>query len=300
MIFVLRAGLIFAFFIFGGGAVIDSRQDEAKERLSSFLPRDVQGWTSAADGDLYDAETIFDYIDGAGEVYRAFHLKNLLSRRYTKTGAPDIIVDFFDMGSSADAFGVFTHDLEGENPAIGQGGNYKDGLLSFWRDRYFVSVSADRETGDARKAVLEFGRRIAGFIGRDGPKPALLRLLPLEFANDRTVRFFHNPVIMNYHFFVSRDNILDLDSSVDAVMSSLGEKGEGGRLLIIRYPSAARASAALRSFSKAYLPGAREPGPVQTGDHKWTTATVRDDTAAIVFGAPTAAAATSVISKVFR
>ena len=280
--------------------MIDSRQDEVKERLSSFLPRDVQGWRSAADGDLYDAETIFDYIDGAGEVYRAFHLKNLLSRRYAKTGAPDIIVDFFDMGSSADAFGVFTHDLEGENPGIGQGGNYKDGLLSFWRDRYFVSVSADRETGDSRKVVLEFGRRIAGFIGRDGPKPALLRLLPLEFANDRTVRFFHNPVIMNYHFFVSRDNILDLDSSVDAVMSSLGEKNEGGRLLIIRYPSAARASAALRSFLKAYLPGAREPGPVLTGDHKWTTATVRDNTAAIIFGAPTAAAATSVISKVFR
>jgi hypothetical protein len=300
MNFALRTGLIFAVIVLGGGAVTNSNQNEAKERLSSFLPRDIEGWTSAPGGDLYDPETIFDYIDGAGEVYRAFNLKNLLSRRYTKTGAPDIVVDFFDMGSSADAFGVFTHDLEGENPGIGQGGNYKDGLLSFWRDRYFISVSADGETGDTRKAVLEFGRRIAAAIGRDGPKPALLRLLPPEFANDRTVRFFHNPVIMNYHFFVSRDNILDLDSSVDAVIASPGEKGEGGRLLIIRYPSAARASAALRSFSKASIPDAREPGPVRTEDQKWTNAAVRDDTVAIVFGAPTAAAATSAISKVFR
>ena len=40
-----------------------------------------------------------------------------MARRFHKDGKPDIVVDAFDMGSSEDAFGVFTHDLDGEDAA---------------------------------------------------------------------------------------------------------------------------------------------------------------------------------------
>ncbi|MCK7482265.1 MAG: hypothetical protein M0C28_37800 [Candidatus Moduliflexus flocculans] len=89
---------------------------------------------------------IFDYIDGAGEVYRSYNMRRLVARRFHKDGRPDIVVDAFDMGSAADAFGVFTHDLDGEDASIGQGSAYKAGLLSFWKDRYFLSVYAEEET----------------------------------------------------------------------------------------------------------------------------------------------------------
>ncbi|MGZ5499403.1 MAG: DUF6599 family protein, partial [Candidatus Aminicenantales bacterium] len=96
--------------------------------LASYIPITAGPWLSEAD-QVFDARTIFDYIDGAGEVYRSYNMKLLVSRRFHKDGKPDLVVDAFDMGSSEDAFGVFTHDLDGEDAGIGQGSTYKAGLL---------------------------------------------------------------------------------------------------------------------------------------------------------------------------
>ncbi len=108
--------------------------------LRTTLPERIKAWRAVPEDRFFDDQTIFDYIDGAGEVYRAYNMKACLSRRYTATGQPDIMLDIFDMGSSADAFGVFTHDRDGEAVPIGQAALYRPGWLSFWKDRFFVSI----------------------------------------------------------------------------------------------------------------------------------------------------------------
>ena len=57
------------------------------------------------------ADTLFDFIDGGAEVYRSFNVQRVVSRRYGRTGAPDLMADLFDMGSSRDAFGAYHHDI---------------------------------------------------------------------------------------------------------------------------------------------------------------------------------------------
>ena len=89
------------------------------EELQSALPDKVMTWTKAEEDHFYDSQTIFDYIDGAGEVYRAYNMQRCLSRRYVPPEGPAIIPDVFEMASSYDAFGVFTHDPDGEGLAVG-------------------------------------------------------------------------------------------------------------------------------------------------------------------------------------
>ena len=121
--------------------------------LARFLPDEVEGWKAEGNDQVYDSQTIFDYINGAGEVYRSYNFRELLVRRFKREGQPDIVIDFFDMGSSKDAFGVFTHDLEGEDAKIGQGSTYKGGLLSFWKGQFFVSLYAEEETEEKEEAA---------------------------------------------------------------------------------------------------------------------------------------------------
>jgi hypothetical protein len=272
-------------------------QQEIHDRLGKLLPGSVMGWTAADPGDLYDPETIFSYIDGAGEVYRAYNFRRLLSRRYEKKDGPEIVVDLFDMETAADAFGVNTMDLEGENPGIGQGGTYKDGLLSFWRDRYFVSVMAGSETEETRAACLEFGRRIAAAIGTDGPRPALLGALPPGLASEKAVRYLHSHVILNRHFFVHAENVLKLGPGVEAVLARMGERGRDGALLIVRYPSAKAASEAFAGFQAAFPPGASGGG---SGIQKGKRGTIRlgEDALAIVLGASSDDAVRAVLDRV--
>lgn len=250
--------------------------------LASAIPATAGPWLSEAD-QVFDAASIFDYIDGAGEVYRSYNMTLLVARRFHKDGKPDIVVDAFDMGSSEDAFGVFTHDLDGEDAHIGQGSTYKSGLLSFWKDRYFLSIYAEEETAETKALILELGRAIARAIPGEGQKPGILRFLPSEGLEAGRVRFFHNRSVLNYHFFVAEADILLLGQTADAVLADYAENGIRSRLLVVAYADPAMAVRAGASFAKAYLPEAGAKAALKTENGKWTAIRVHGRYVAIVF-----------------
>jgi len=267
--------------------------------LASYIPVSAGPWLSEAD-QVFDAGTIFDYIDGAGEVYRSYNMKHLVARRFHKDGRPDIVVDAFDMGSAADAFGVFTHDLDGADAAIGQGSTYRAGLLSFWKDRYFLSVYAEEETAETKALVLELGRMIAAAIPGAGETPGLLRLLPEEGLEAGRVRFFHNHSVLNYHFYVADADILRLGQKADAVLAAYRDSGGRSRLLVVSYADAPAAALAGASFAGAYLAGDRRGAGQKTASGKWTAFRVRGRLVAVVFDASSEAAARYRLDAVER
>ncbi len=268
-------------------------------RLASYIPATAGPWLSEAD-QAYDADTVFDYIDGAGEVYRSYNMRLLVARRFHKDGRPDIVVDAFDMGAAADAFGVFTHDLEGEDAGIGQGSTYKAGLLSFWKDRYFLSVYAEEETDETRAAVLELGRQIASAVPGRGEPPALLRLLPREGLEARRVRFFHGHSILNYHYFVAEENILLLGRGTDAVLAPYGGKAERSHLFLGAYADEATAARAAESFSRAYMPEAVGKGAIKVENGRWAAARALGRYVAVVFDAASEKSAEAMLAAVMH
>jgi hypothetical protein len=268
----------------GGAGSMTAQSRPVAGRMAAFIPRTIGPWLSEADH-VYDAETIFQYIDGAGEVYRSYNMKLLVSRRFHKDGRPDIVIDFFDMGSSEDAFGVFTHNLDGEAAGIGQGATYTSGLLSFWKDRYFGSVSAEEETKEAKEAVLELGRRVAAAIPKVGPRPRLLAYLPSEGLDAGRVCYFHNHTILNYHFFVADADILLLEQTASAVLAPYRTAMGKSYLLVVGYPDEAKAARAYESFAKNYMPDAKKSGIVRTEDKRWTASARAGDIVIVVFNA---------------
>lgn len=289
---LLLAGLVPA----SAGGIMDP----TKDILASLLPAQVQGWKAVGSDRFFDPETIFDYLDGGGEVYRSYNFKLLLSRRYERDGAPAIVADVFDMGSAADAFGVFTHDLDGEPAGVGQDSNYKAGLLLFWKGRFFVSLYAEEETEEARRVVLEMGRRAAAAIKDEGQRPGILSLVPEAFATEGRLHFFHTHSILNYHFFVSTENVLDLSAKTDAVLARAGAKGLRSYFLIVRYPEGCLALEASQSFRKTIMAGAKDDEAYRASDGTWTALGRRGVCIFIAFKAVSKEAALASIGEAER
>ncbi|MGB6642744.1 MAG: DUF6599 family protein, partial [Thermoanaerobaculia bacterium] len=127
--------------------------------LADKLPVSVDGWTASEPATVYDPQSIYSYIDGHAEVYLAYGMSRCLARRYTApAGESDLVLDIFELASPEDAYGVFTHDTDGEPVGIGDGSLYRYGWLSFWQDRYFVSLMAEAESERAEQAVLDLAR----------------------------------------------------------------------------------------------------------------------------------------------
>jgi hypothetical protein len=281
-----------------GARIMEDIAKDEKVTLGDLLPLEINGWKAEGKDEIYDPQTIFDYIDGAGEVYRSYNFKQLLARRFTKEGSPDIVADLFDMETSKDAFGVFTHDLEGEDARIGQGSTYNGGLLSFWKDRFFVSLYSEEETEDTRKALFALGEKVTSSIKKEGKKPDIVSFLPSENLVEKSAHYFHNHLILNYHFYVSDENILLLDQQTEAALGIYRENDEKSYILVVGYPEVNKASQAYKSFRQSYMPDATELGLVQTEDLKWTAAKLHRDFIIIIFNATSRFLAKEIIEKV--
>lgn len=268
------------------------------DALAASLPRTAGEWTAREPDRTYDAETIFDYIDGAGEVYRAYDMRECLSRRYDASPGPSIVVDIFDMGSSADAFGVFTHDRDGDPLDLGQGALYRPGWLSFWKGRFFVSIFLERETPAAKQTAIGIARNVDSLIRERGPGPQVLGHLPPEGLLTRSVRYFHHPHLLNYHFFLSDENLLSLGPDTDALLASYRRGEERAKLLLARYPSTDKAEEARNRFSSLYIPEAGKGAPVLLENRKWSAAARKGRLLAIVLEADSRTLAEGLLNEV--
>lgn len=266
--------------------------------LGALMPHEVNEWKSQGADKIYSEETIFDYINGAGEIYRAYNYKKLQARNFTREGYPQIIVDLFDMGEAKNAFGIFTHNLEGEKVGIGQDSLYSGGLLQIWKGRYFVSLFAEEETNESKAAVLAMGKKIASSINEDGQLPSIIELLPEENLKKNSIRYFYNHLILNYHFFLADDNILNLAENTDAVLGTYQTEDGKHWLLLVNYPNKENAVKAYNNFLNVYMPEALEEGILQTENAKWTAVKIKQILLTIVFDAPSKGAAEEMLLAV--
>ncbi len=252
------------------------------DTVHAALPDRIEAWTAVPEDRFFDEQSIFDYIDGAGEVYRAYNMRRCLSRRYSASGQPDIVLDIFEMGSAADAFGVFTHDRDGDEARIGQGALYRPGWLSFWKDRFFVSIYAHEESEAAERALKALGARVADLIPSQGAWPAIISRLPTGGLVGGRVRYLHHPVVLNYHYYISDENILHLGSRTEAVLAEYQRGAGRALLLLVRYTNASEAQEASAGFFRHVLPDADQDGFALLENEKWSAATCRGALLAIV------------------
>lgn len=254
--------------------------------LGQALPAAVESWRATGEATLYDTESIFSYIDGHAEVYLAYGMEGCLAQRYTgPEGGGDLVLDVFAMASPADAYGVFTHDQDGEAAGIGQGSLFRYGWLSFWQGPFFVSLVAEGESEEARQAALELGRQVAALLPAEGGVPAIVEALPAPGRVEGTVRYLHHPQILDTHVYVGGDNPFQLSEATPAALATYRRGEEEGHLLLVDYPDEAAAEGARRRAATHLLGEAAGDGPARGEDGAWTALGRRGPRLAAVLGA---------------
>jgi len=261
-----------------GGEVIE---------YARIIPMDIKDWKAVEKEAVYDRKTLYDYMNGGAEVYLAFDFRHVFVRKYKGPGDNEIALDIYHMGTSEEAFGVFSCDREDEPAGIGQDSEYGFGLLRFWQGPYFVSITAMGDDKAAEPVILELGKIVSSKLGPSGRKPDILDVLPREKLIKNRVSFFHSNVNLNNRFFIASENILNLDRKTDCVFAEYETIGEGrGFLLVVRYTDTIKAKAAHESFLGDYMPEGSKSGIAQMENKTWTLARIEENIVSIVFEAP--------------
>ncbi len=288
------AGIIFVFLAV---SLMGTPAPENVKVFYSALPDSVGAWKKAGTPDIYLPENLSKYIDGGAELYLSYNFQAALAVKYKDPDQNEIEVDIFDMGSSPDAFGVFAHSRESIDSSFGQGSEYAAGLLTFWKDRYYVSILAYPETPAKKDVVFQVGRAIEAAIKTTGLLPEVIGRLPQEGLIPESVHYFHHYIWLNSFSFVSNDNVLNIGPDTPAALGNYKQAGKSYFLLIVRYPDAAKAMAAAAQFRQRIMGGA-QGGSAQTKEGKWTGLVQKGAEVRIVLNAPDAAAVEALLAKV--
>jgi len=296
-VFFLSVFIFITVLATGVWPVFPVESNKMKIEMKKLLPLEVGMFQSEGKDQFYDRKTTFRYMDGAAELYRSYGFKLLMVCRYVKVDHSPIIVELFHMGSSEDAFGIFSYETGEEEVGIGQGSDYGGGLLRFWKGKYFANVFAEREALSMRRDILSIGHPIAGNIKKEGHKPRLIQFLPGEGLSEKSLRYFHLHQVLNHHYFISHQNILHLGEQTKGVLATYlpQETKEKTFLLLVQYPTKKLAETAFHSFVKAYMPEASHFRTIKTENGKWISAQPHDHYILVVFDAPSQGKAEALI-----
>ena len=79
-----------------------------------ILPKQISGWVRSDTLKTVTEKSIFDYMNGAGELYLGYRFDRLEVSYYQQTGQDDIMVELYFMKSEDDAFGLLSQDWNGD------------------------------------------------------------------------------------------------------------------------------------------------------------------------------------------
>lgn len=242
--------------------------------MNVTLPAAVGRWKLAGPAKRVEPKAIFNYMDGAGELYLGYRFQFLDVFEYEGSDEDQILVELYWMETSDDAWGLLSGDWDGERLQLDWPDGrekadevralYGAGLLRLWSGNLYGRVLAYQETEDSKAAVLSLGKAI--IAGRAECKPPrLIRAIPQSLGGDLVVRpdrlvFLRSHLVLNSVYFLSQENLLDLGLKCELAAATYRPKAEPGYTkpigaLLIRYPDEAAARKALHHFQKVYLPG---------------------------------------------
>jgi hypothetical protein len=295
-----------------------------------ILPKTIGIWTRPDSPQIVTATNIFDYMDGAGELYLAYRFDLLEVYEYRAQNQPEILVELYFMKTSDDAFGLLSLDWGGEpvnlNPASQEENGaddskwpqalYGEGLLRLWSDNIYARVMATQETSESKKAVLALGRSIRKDRKSSSP-PGMMGKLPDSFEPNWAPRrdrssYFRSHLVLNSLYYLGHENILELDLTSEGVSAPYEKKDSSGNLqriqfLLLEYADPERAKNALAHFHRVYLPEHpfREQSdfsqkvvnifPIEDG---WLGYRLKEKTLTFVFGCPDQETARTIIDQI--
>jgi hypothetical protein len=183
---------------------------EKPSGLISLLP-EVESWSMTEKAESYYPENLFEYINGAAEIYLAYEFKELIVAQQQKDKSENTVaVEIYDMGNKTNAFGIYSAERYSDNRFIPMGvqGYLEEGTLNFLVDRYYVKLLCFECEDQSENILRSFSRKIVERVGDVGRLPSLLQSFPSKgllpnsesfvLRNFMGYRFLHNGYSAKY------------------------------------------------------------------------------------------------------
>jgi hypothetical protein len=156
----------------------------------------VPGWSQRDEARRYDAETLFEYKNGASEAYFAYGFARMQGVTCVDAAGVELVIDVSELDDPDHAWGFFVanQDTQSEVESIGSGRQVLPQSALLAQGRYYVEIAALPD-GDHRAALGAFLDALAPRIPGGPYVPEAVSCFPPEGLEPRSVRLVPESVL---------------------------------------------------------------------------------------------------------
>lgn len=173
---------------------------------------EIAGWKKISPILIFKPQNLYDYIDGAADLYLSYDFQELLVGEYKGPKKASVTVEIYRHRNPTLAFGIYSQERlkDAQIIEIGNQGYIEPLTLNFWIGPYYVKINAYEIGPEGEKTLLIFGKQIEAALGEKSSPPAILSLFPTQgkkansesfiFKNFLGYAFFHSAFMADYEW----------------------------------------------------------------------------------------------------
>ncbi len=219
--------------------------------LKNKLPQ-VPGWEIDPTIETFDANNLFERINGAAEGYLLYDFEELTVFVYNqKTGgndAPYITIQVYRHADPDNAFGIYAAERPSESNfmPIGAEGYREGSMLNFFVDCLYVKIESPSSSDDAVHTIEKIARDFGKNINAQAAFPTKLQSFPAENKLPHTEQYI--PKEFLGHEFLKKAFTVDYQLSGKKYMLFVIDAGtaDDAKALLTKYYQFTKQTSKLR------------------------------------------------------
>lgn len=152
---------------------------------------EMAGWKLAGDIQIYSRANLYDYIDGAADLYLKYDFQELKVADYENARKASVTIEVYRHKTPIQAFGIYSQErLSNANYLdVGAQGYSEKGVLNFLAGDYYVKMSSIEVGPDDQAVLLAFAKKVVENLGGKGALPSILSAFPPEGEKKNSEKF---------------------------------------------------------------------------------------------------------------
>ncbi len=165
---------------------------------------EITGWKQSGEIQTFIPKTLFEYINGAADLYIIYDFQKLKVAEYQNGKKASVTVEVYEHKTPTHAFGIYSQERIPNANFIDVGGQgyIENNVLNFFTGPNYVKMSSYNTGAEDREILLTFAKKMSENLGTKGTLPAILSSFPEEGKRKNSEKFI-NKNFLGYSFLHS-------------------------------------------------------------------------------------------------
>lgn len=160
---------------------------EAKD----FKFPEIAGWKQSGETQVFSPRNLYDYIDGAAELYLKYDFQELKVAEYQNDKKGSVTVEIYRHRTPTHAFGIYSQERlpNAKYLNIGAQGFSGEEFLNFVMGKYYVKLNSINTEPENQEVLTIFANKVAEELGEKGSLPSILSSFPQEGIKENSEKY---------------------------------------------------------------------------------------------------------------